>query len=95
MESIRLTFSELDGVDLKVEAEINDIFMNLNHTGFSYAKIINSSIHCRFVGSPPYVFKPGMPYHGAVSQWKTYCFYFTTKQSYVFRSLFPTTIFNL
>ena len=52
---------------MQVEANVRDMFMGLNQTGFSYAKIINSSVHLRFIGAPPFVFKPGMPFTGAVA----------------------------
>lgn len=67
MYEVSSRFARLDGAEVKVEAEVMDAFLMLNHTGFSYSKIINSSINCRFIGTPPFVFKPGMPFHGTVS----------------------------
>lgn len=62
-----MRISDLDGSEIRLEAEIQETFMMLNETGFSMAKIINSSVNCRFLGSPPYIFKPGMPFEATVS----------------------------
>ncbi|KAK7085756.1 hypothetical protein SK128_008452, partial [Halocaridina rubra] len=67
MDEISQRVPELDGAEIKVEAIVQETFMMLNETGFSKAKIINSSIHCRFIGSPPFVFKPGMPFDTSVA----------------------------
>ncbi|XP_063601843.1 CD109 antigen-like [Penaeus indicus] len=67
MEDLSKRISDLDGSEIRLEAEVQETFMMLNETGFSMAKIINSSINCRFVGSPPYVFKPGMPFEATVA----------------------------
>ena len=56
-----------DGSTVRVEAMVHDSFMGINETGFSMAKIINSSININFLGSQPYVFKPGMPFSASVS----------------------------
>ena len=40
--------------------------MNLNQTGWAEAKVINSSVNCEFIGSPPFVVVPGMPFHATV-----------------------------
>ncbi|KAB7502079.1 Antigen [Armadillidium nasatum] len=67
MYEVSRRFAKLDGAEVRVEAEVMDTFLSLNHTGFSYSKIINSSVNCRFIGSPPFVFKPGMPFYGTVA----------------------------
>lgn len=67
MEEIARRVPVLDGAEVRVEAEIQETFLMINETGFTMAKIINSSINCRFLGSPPYVFKPGMPFETSVS----------------------------
>ncbi|XP_047481542.1 CD109 antigen-like [Penaeus chinensis] len=67
MEELSKRISDLDGSEIRLEAEVQETFMMLNETGFSMAKIINSSINCRFVGSPPYVLKPGMPFEATVA----------------------------
>ncbi|XP_076046263.1 CD109 antigen-like [Oratosquilla oratoria] len=67
MEEIGRVVPRLDGTEVRVEAELREVFMALNNTGYSHAKIINSTVHCRFIGSPPFVVKPGMPFDGAVA----------------------------
>ncbi|CAL4102803.1 unnamed protein product [Meganyctiphanes norvegica] len=67
MSELAKRIPRLDGSEVRIEAEIHESFMSLNQTGFSHAKIINSSVNCRFIGSPPYVFKPGMPFQASVA----------------------------
>ncbi|XP_068210039.1 CD109 antigen-like [Palaemon carinicauda] len=67
MEVIAERVSDLDGSEIRIEAEIQETFMMLNESGYSMAKIINSSVNCRFIGSPPYIFKPGMPFEASVA----------------------------
>ncbi|KAK8397835.1 hypothetical protein O3P69_004559 [Scylla paramamosain] len=62
MEEIARKLPQTDGSMVRVEVEVHDSFMGITETGFSMAKIINSSISIRFLGSQPYVFKPGMPF---------------------------------
>ncbi|XP_050713228.1 CD109 antigen-like isoform X2 [Eriocheir sinensis] len=67
MAVIAKEMAVMDGAMVRVEAMIQESFMDINETGFSMAKIINSSISCRFLGSPPYIFKPGMPFSASVA----------------------------
>ncbi|XP_042213472.1 CD109 antigen-like [Homarus americanus] len=67
MEEISNKIGLLDGSEIRIEAEIQDTFMMINETGYSMTKIINSSVDCRFLGSAPYVFKPGMPFEASVA----------------------------
>ncbi|XP_069938701.1 CD109 antigen [Cherax quadricarinatus] len=67
MEEISKKVPALDGSEVRVEAEITETFMLVTETGYSMAKIINSSVNCRFLGSPPYVFKPGMPFEASIA----------------------------
>ena len=55
------------GAMVRVEAELHEAFMALNQTGWAEAKLINSSVNCRFVGTSPFVVVPGMPFHATVS----------------------------
>lgn len=68
MAAIAQMMPVVDGSMVRVEAQVRESFMGINETGFSMAKIINSSISCRFLGSPPYIFKPGMPFSASVSK---------------------------
>ncbi|KAK8389963.1 hypothetical protein O3P69_012881 [Scylla paramamosain] len=67
MDVLARKVPKLDGSEIRIEAEVQDSFNGINSTGFTMAKIINSSINCMFLGSPPYVFKPGMPFSASVA----------------------------
>ncbi|KAG0724718.1 CD109 antigen [Chionoecetes opilio] len=67
MEALARKVPKLDGSEVRVEAEIHESFTGINGTGFTMAKIINSSISCMFLGSSPYIFKPGMPFSASVA----------------------------
>lgn len=67
MAEIARKMPVIDGSIVRVEAMVHESFMGINETGFSMARIINSSISVRFLGSQPYVFKPGMPFSASVS----------------------------
>lgn len=67
MDAIARKFPQTDGSMVRVEIAVHDSFMGITETGFSEAKIINSSISIRFLGSQPYIFKPGLPFSTSVS----------------------------
>ena len=67
MDEIRSRVSTLDGSEVRVMAVVGEHFLNQTRDGWSIAKVINSSISLRFLGSDPHVFKPGMPFETHVS----------------------------
>ena len=44
-----------------------EFFYNETQPAFAETRIITEKLHLDFLGSPPYVFKPGMPYRAHVS----------------------------
>ncbi|KAK3858623.1 hypothetical protein Pcinc_035182 [Petrolisthes cinctipes] len=67
MVELSRRITKLDQSEVRVEAEVEYTFLKINQTAFSMAKIINSSINCRFLGSPPFIFRPGMPFDASVA----------------------------
>lgn len=53
----------LDGLEVKITATVGERFMEEVITGFSIARIYNSSIKINFFGGSPQVFKPPMPFY--------------------------------
>lgn len=53
----------LDGLEVQITATVGERFLEEVITGFSTARIYNSSIKINFFGGSPQVFKPPMPFH--------------------------------
>ncbi|XP_069979705.1 CD109 antigen [Penaeus vannamei] len=67
MESLLAHVEQLEGAEVKVECEFHDVFTWIKAKGSSRMRIIANRVHLDFVGSPPFVFRPGMPFHATVS----------------------------
>ncbi|XP_050698378.1 CD109 antigen-like isoform X1 [Eriocheir sinensis] len=67
MEEVARHVPKLDGSEVRLEAEIYEIYTGINGTGFTHGKIINSSVNCMFLGSSPFIFKPGMPFSASIA----------------------------
>lgn len=50
-----------EGLEVTLTATVGDHFLNEVITGYSTARIYNSTIKIRFFGGSPQIFKPGMP----------------------------------
>ena len=46
---------------------MTEFFYNDTQPAFAETRIITEKLHLSFVGSPPFVVKPGMPFEGLVS----------------------------
>ena len=46
---------------------MTEYFYNDTQPAFGETRIITEKLHVSFVGSPPFVVKPGMPFEGHVS----------------------------
>ena len=53
-------------MQVRCEAFMNEFMLNLTERGFCDTIIINQTLSLGFVGSPPIVFKPGMPFEGQI-----------------------------
>ena len=67
LADIKTRIGIITGVEVRAEAFITEYFYNNTQRGFCETKIINNSYSFKFVGNPPFVFKPGMPFYGALS----------------------------
>lgn len=59
--------SYLDGTEITVTATVGDRFLDEISSGYSRARIFNSSLSVKFLGGSPQVFKPSMPFKCYVS----------------------------
>ena len=57
----------VQGIQIRAEAYVTEYFYNNTQKGWCETRIINQTLSLRFVGNPPLVFKPGMPFEGAVA----------------------------
>ena len=56
--------SSLQVIQIRAEAYVTEYFYNNTQKGWCETRIINQTLSLRFVGNPPLVFKPGMPFEG-------------------------------
>ncbi|KAF4531995.1 hypothetical protein B566_EDAN006540 [Ephemera danica] len=54
---------QISGMEVKITASVGDRFLDEIVTGFSTARIYNSSLKVAFLGGSPQVFRPAMPLH--------------------------------
>lgn len=59
--------NSLSGMEIKVTASVGDRFLDEVVTGYSSARIYNSTLKVAFLGGSPQVFRPAMPLHCYVS----------------------------
>jgi len=52
---------------VRCEASMTEFFYNDTQPAFGETRIIIERLQLNFVGSPPFVFKPGMSFEGRVS----------------------------
>jgi hypothetical protein len=67
LADVEAKIGTLKGVAVRAEAFITEFFYNNTQQGFCDSKIIEKTKELTFVGNAPFVFKPGMPYQGAVT----------------------------
>ncbi len=67
LADIKTRMGTLQAMEVRAEAFITEFFYNNTQRGFCETKIINNSLSLKFVGHPPFVFKPGMPFYGVVA----------------------------
>nr|XP_045599597.1 CD109 antigen-like [Procambarus clarkii] len=66
MESLLDHVKELEGAEVKVECVFHDVFTWIKAEGHSRTRILSGRIEVGVVGTPPFVFRPGMTFNGAV-----------------------------
>ncbi|CAG7821680.1 unnamed protein product, partial [Allacma fusca] len=62
MYDLKQRFSQLENVQVLVEAKVGEAYWEEYVEGYSKARIYNSTIRLRFLGGSPQVFKPAMPF---------------------------------
>nr|XP_045621040.1 CD109 antigen-like isoform X1 [Procambarus clarkii] len=68
LEKLRVnTTSDLLQAEVKVEVTVKNTFLDDTFVGYAITRITTPEVKVQFVGSSPVVFKPGMPFSGAVS----------------------------
>ena len=67
LSDVEARLGTLKGVEVRAEAFITEFFYNNTQRGFCESRIIDNVLEVKFVGNAPFVFKPGMPFYGAVA----------------------------
>ena len=67
MGTVEREMGSIQGVQIRAEAYVTEFFYGNTQKGWCETRIINQTLSLRFVGNPPLVFKPGMPFEGAVA----------------------------
>ena len=67
MAKVEDGMGSIQGVQIRAEAYVTEYFYGNTQKGWCETRIINQTLSLRFVGNPPLVFKPGMPFEGAVA----------------------------
>jgi CD109 antigen len=55
--------ASLSGMEIRITASVGDRYLDEIVTGFSTARIYNSTLKVAFLGNTPQVFRPSMPFH--------------------------------
>jgi CD109 antigen len=63
MRDLAKFVSSLSGMEMRITASVGDRFLDEVVTGFSSARIYNSTLKVAFLGNSPQVFRPAMPFH--------------------------------
>jgi len=67
MNQVETWMGTVQGIQIRAEAYVEEYFYNNTQKGWCETRIINQTLSLRFVGNAPLVFKPGMPFEGAVT----------------------------
>ncbi|XP_066953727.1 LOW QUALITY PROTEIN: CD109 antigen-like [Macrobrachium rosenbergii] len=67
MSSLLSVVDQLEGAEVMVEAVFHDVFTWIRAEGNSRMRILSGRVHLEVVGTEPFVFRPGMPFHAVLS----------------------------
>ncbi|XP_065338347.1 CD109 antigen [Cloeon dipterum] len=63
MADLHRFVSSLSGMEIRITASVGERFLDEIVTGYSTARIYNSTLKVTFLGGSPQVFRPSMPFH--------------------------------
>ena len=67
MSTVEQMMGTVQGIQIRAEAFVKEFFYGNTQRGFCETRIINQTLSLSFVGNEPLIFKPGMPFEGAVT----------------------------
>jgi hypothetical protein len=70
MDLVKRVMGSLQGIELRMEAELTEYLYGETVMGFSHTRIISGLINLYFLGASPMIFMPGMLFEGHVCHCK-------------------------